>query len=223
MTPSHDQGFHLAQLGRHSFSDRLPPQREPSSPRLRAHVREAEECERLGPAEAPSPAVLDGEPPKLDQARLLGVELQAEPGETLHQVRVEPLGVSTMLKADNEVVGKPHDDHVTVSLPVGTRSAGTSSSLTAFSARYTVALDTPKVRTSSLHASRASSSLRRVIPALWMVAWTPVAQIAEAMLRLRETLSLLHMYRCCPCSTRPRMRVRVASRSSERITAATRR
>src|SRR5664280_2716556 len=43
MTPSHDQGFHLAQLGRHSFSDRLPPQREPSSPRLRAHVREAEE------------------------------------------------------------------------------------------------------------------------------------------------------------------------------------
>src|SRR5664280_1915470 len=117
MTPSHDQGFHLAQLGRHSFSDRLPPQREPSSPRLRAHVREAEECERLGPAEAPSPAVLDSEPPKLDQARLLGVELQAEPGETLHQVRVEPLGVSTMLKADNEVVGKPHDDHVTVSLP----------------------------------------------------------------------------------------------------------
>jgi hypothetical protein len=72
---------------------------------------------RPGPAQAPSPAVLDGEPPKLDQARLLGVELQAEPGETLHQVRVEPLGVSTMLKADNEVVGKPHDDHVTMSLP----------------------------------------------------------------------------------------------------------
>src|SRR4051794_7107411 len=52
-----EQGVHLTQLGRHSLRDRLAPQREPSRSRLPAHVREAEERERLGPAEAPPPAV----------------------------------------------------------------------------------------------------------------------------------------------------------------------
>src|SRR5712691_84883 len=113
-----EQGVHLAQLGRHPLRDRLAPQREPSRSRLPADVREAEERERLGPAEAPPPAVLGGEPPELDQARLLGVELQVEPGETLHQVRVEPLGVGAVLKADNDVVSEAHDDHITVGLPV---------------------------------------------------------------------------------------------------------
>ena len=86
-------------------------------PRLPAHVREAEERERLGPAEAAPPAVLGSEPPELDQAGLLGVQLQVEPGETLHQVLVEPLGIGTMLETDNDVVGEAHDDHLTVSLP----------------------------------------------------------------------------------------------------------
>src|SRR5271166_3788043 len=114
----HEQGVHLAQLGRHFLRDRLAPQREPSRSRLPAHVREAEERERLGPAEAPPSAVLGGEPPELDQAGLLGIQLQVEQGKTLHQVRLEPLGVGTILKTDNDVVGETHDDHITVSLPV---------------------------------------------------------------------------------------------------------
>ena len=118
VTALHEQGVHLAQLGRHSPRDCLTPQREPSCPRLPAHVRISEEAERLGPAEAPPPAVLGSEPPELDQARLPGVEFQAEPGETLHQVRVEPLGVRPILKAGSDIVSEPHDDHVTASLPV---------------------------------------------------------------------------------------------------------
>ena len=43
VTALHEQGVHLAQLGRHSLRDRLAPQREPSRPGLPAHVREAEE------------------------------------------------------------------------------------------------------------------------------------------------------------------------------------
>jgi hypothetical protein len=39
------------------------------------------------------PAVLGSESPKLDQAGLLGIQLQVEPGETLHQVLLELLGV----------------------------------------------------------------------------------------------------------------------------------
>jgi hypothetical protein len=61
-----EQGVHLAQLGRHSLRDRLAPQREPSRSRLPAHVREAGERERLGPAEAAPPAVLGGEPVPLE-------------------------------------------------------------------------------------------------------------------------------------------------------------
>ena len=113
-----EQGVHLAQLGRHFLRDRLAPQREPSRPGFPAHVREAEERERLGPAKAAPPAVPAGEPPELDQAGLLGVELQVEPGKTFHKVRMEPLGVRTMPKTNNDVVGETHDDHITASLPV---------------------------------------------------------------------------------------------------------
>jgi hypothetical protein len=113
-----EQFVHLAQLGRHLLRDRLAPQREPSRSRLPADVRKADERERLRLSEAPPPAVPGGEPPELDQAGLLGVQFQAEPGEAFHQVRVEPLGVVTMLEAGNDVVGEAHDDHVTASLPV---------------------------------------------------------------------------------------------------------
>jgi hypothetical protein len=68
--------------------------------------------------DTPPPAVLGGEPPELDQAGLLGIQLQVEPGKTLHQVLLEPLGVGAILKTDNDVVGETHDDQITVSLPV---------------------------------------------------------------------------------------------------------
>src|SRR5712691_269540 len=81
MASSHQQGSDLAQLGRHSLRDRLPQQQEAPVLGRRAVVREAQELERLRPAEAPLPALLSGEPPTADQARLLGIESQAKLGQ----------------------------------------------------------------------------------------------------------------------------------------------
>ena len=60
---------------------------------------------------------LGGEPPELDQARLLGVQLQAELREPVAKIRPEPLGVVPMLEPHHEVVSEPHDDHVTARVP----------------------------------------------------------------------------------------------------------
>src|SRR5262245_1157423 len=67
-------------------------------PGLRAGVREPQEVERLWLAEASPRPVPGGEPPELDQPRLLGFHLQAELCEPLAQVSSEPLGVLTMLE-----------------------------------------------------------------------------------------------------------------------------
>src|SRR6266542_3397330 len=53
-------------------------ERETSAPVLRANVREAKEVERLRLAEAARLPSLGGEPSELDQARLLGRQLQTE-------------------------------------------------------------------------------------------------------------------------------------------------
>ena len=60
----------------------------------------------------PPLAVQGGEPPELDQPRLVDVQLQAEPREPLAKIGVEPFGVVTMLKAHDEVIREAHDDHV---------------------------------------------------------------------------------------------------------------
>ena len=48
-------------------------------------------------------SALSGEPPKLDQPRLLLVQSQAKLRESLAQISPEPLGVGTMLEAHHEV------------------------------------------------------------------------------------------------------------------------
>ena len=80
-------------------------------------VREAEELERLRLAEATRPAIAGGEPPELDQPRLLGVQFQAELREPVAQVSPEPLRVIPVLESHHEVVSPAHDDHVTVRVP----------------------------------------------------------------------------------------------------------
>ena len=68
----------LAQLRPHPprVGDAL--ERETSAPVLRADVREAEEVERLRLAEAAHLPSFGGEPSELDQARLLGRQLQTK-------------------------------------------------------------------------------------------------------------------------------------------------
>jgi hypothetical protein len=59
-------------------------------------VREAEE--RLGLPEPASVSVWDGEPPELDQPRLVRVQFQAELREPPAKILQEPLGVVTGLE-----------------------------------------------------------------------------------------------------------------------------
>ena len=63
--------------------------------------------ERLRLPVAARRSILGGEPPELDQPRLLRMQLQPEPREPVAQVSQEPLGVVSMLEAHHVVVGEP--------------------------------------------------------------------------------------------------------------------
>src|SRR5450759_430776 len=118
MPASPQLGLDLAQLRPHPLLDRDPLEREPPGlPLLPADVREAKKVERLGLAKAPLPTSLGGEPPELDQPRLLGVQRQAELRESSAKLRLEPFGVITMLEAHHAGVGETRDDHFTVRVP----------------------------------------------------------------------------------------------------------
>src|SRR5918993_4181970 len=108
----------LVKLGPHPFLDRDAPQPELSAPALPADVREAQEIERFGLAEPTLRPVLAGEPPELDEACLVGVQLQGELREPLAEVPEELFGVTLMLEPDHEVVRPAHDDHVTAGVTV---------------------------------------------------------------------------------------------------------
>jgi len=82
-------------------------------------VREAQEVERVGLAEATLRPALGGEPAELDEARLVGVQFQVELRESLAKVVKEPPCVTLMLEPGHEIIRETHDDHVTarVALP----------------------------------------------------------------------------------------------------------
>ncbi len=66
----------------------------------------------LGLALAPLLPILTREAPELDQAGLLGMELEIEAGQTSAQLLQAPLRLWPVLEPDDEVVGVAHDDHV---------------------------------------------------------------------------------------------------------------
>src|SRR5450755_830245 len=79
---------------------------------LRTNVREPQEIERVRlPVAAPG-SILGGEPPELDQPRLLRMQHQPELREPAAKIGQEPLSVVAMLKARHVVVGVPHENHV---------------------------------------------------------------------------------------------------------------
>jgi len=80
-------------------------------------MREAEKLERLRLAEPTSLAVTGGVPSELDQARLLGIQIQTELREPVAKLSPEPFGVLPILKPHHEVIGPAHDHHVTVRVP----------------------------------------------------------------------------------------------------------
>jgi hypothetical protein len=90
--------FHFMQLRRHPLTHRSPQHHKaPSLPRLPAAMREAKEVKGLR-LSRPSPiAIAGGEPPKLDQSGLLGMQLQAELGKSLLEIHEELLSLVAML------------------------------------------------------------------------------------------------------------------------------
>src|SRR5437667_6084322 len=109
--------LHLAQLRLQPFANRLPQDREASvPPLLPTDVGEAEEVERLRfPFSALLP-VFSRERSELQQPRFLGMQLQAELSHSFDKFRPEPYGIRLRLEAHHDIVGKPHDDHVTAGL-----------------------------------------------------------------------------------------------------------
>src|ERR671910_1322357 len=106
--------FDLGQLGPHPLRDGLTHQPEVPGLGLPADVREAQEVERLGLADASRLAVAGGEAPELDQPRLVGMQFQAELRHPLAKLSEELPSVTLMLEPGHKVVGEAHDDHFTV-------------------------------------------------------------------------------------------------------------
>src|SRR5664279_4201122 len=86
-------------------------------PGLRAHMREAKELERLRLAQATRLTIPGGEPPELDQPRLLRRQFQAELREPSAKLREEPVRIVLVLETDDVVVSEAHDDHLTARVP----------------------------------------------------------------------------------------------------------
>src|SRR5439155_25463991 len=110
--------LHFLELGEHAPSHRLSKHDEPSVAGFPAAVRLPEEVEGSGlrtPTVAPLPL---GEAPEGQQAGFVGVQFQAEPGKPLAQLIQEPLGLLTMLKSNDEVVGETHDHDIAMRLPL---------------------------------------------------------------------------------------------------------
>ena len=79
-------------------------------------MREAEEGERLRFPESTLLPVLGGVPTEFQQPRLVGMQFQGELREALAQRDQEPFRIVTELKAHDEVVCVPHDEHVAAGL-----------------------------------------------------------------------------------------------------------
>src|SRR6266568_8923673 len=118
MSATHEFLLDLRKLRPHPLRDRLPPDPEPPCLREAAHVREAEEVERLRFPVAPSPPMPGSVPPELDEPGLLGMQLQPELREPLAKIGKEPPCIGLVLETNGEIIGEPDGDHVTLGEPV---------------------------------------------------------------------------------------------------------
>src|ERR1700730_7412150 len=90
-------GLHRSQLRLPPRAHRLPQHREPSRPRLRAAMREAQKVEGFRfPVTAGAP-ILASEATKFDEPRLVGMQRQPEPRETRAQFDQEAFSFRPML------------------------------------------------------------------------------------------------------------------------------
>ena len=95
----------------------MAPDRKLASLGCAAHVRKAEEVEGLWFPLATPLAPFACPTPKLNEARLIRMQFEVEPVESLPQVAQKLLGVVFVLEADNEIVTVPHDNDVSPCVP----------------------------------------------------------------------------------------------------------
>ena len=110
--PSTQLLLNFQQLGPHPFAHRLALQSIAPVPVLPADMRESQKVERLGfPFSSLFPVSL-GEPPELNPARFVWVQLQPKLQQPLPKFHQESVCVRQMLKPDNVIVGVPDDNDV---------------------------------------------------------------------------------------------------------------
>jgi len=79
-------------------------------------VREAQKVEALRFPVAAVSSILVRMAAKFDEPCLVGMQLQAKLRESFAEFREESLGLLSVLEPNDEVIGKTHDDHVTLRL-----------------------------------------------------------------------------------------------------------
>ena len=108
--------FQGLQLGLPPLAHRLSQHREASLPGFSATMRKPQEVERLRFAVPTLPSIVLRETAELDDSCFVGMQFQPELRKTLPQFRQKPLGLVTMLKSGNKVIGEADEDDLPVRL-----------------------------------------------------------------------------------------------------------
>src|SRR5262249_7160282 len=109
-------GFHFFELSLPALAHRLPQHHKSALAGLCTAVREPKKVKGLRLAFASALSILLRLSAKLNQTRLLAVKFQPKALEPFHKLAQKLVPVVSVLKSHNEVVGKPHHDHISSDL-----------------------------------------------------------------------------------------------------------
>ena len=103
-------------LRRHLLTRTFPQHDEPTVPMMATTVGTAEKRKRLRFPKSPILPMLDGVATELQHARFLAVEFEVTVRQAFLHPRREALGVLSVLKAHDHVIGEAHDGHFPASM-----------------------------------------------------------------------------------------------------------
>ena len=113
MTPVFELHFDCLELSHHPLLRRLAPYDERSIlPALPAIMRETQKREGIRFSLSPLLSILCGEPPKLDQSRLLRMQFQTKLRQAFPEFFQELFRLRSALEAHHQIVGIPDDNDI---------------------------------------------------------------------------------------------------------------
>src|SRR5260370_10168340 len=116
MHPTPSLRLHVPQLSPHAVASGLPLKLEVAAARSTADEGEAQEREGFRLSKPAQLAIVRSKAAELNQARLVRVKRQCKfPEPVMHRIK-EATCVALILKADHQIVGISHDDHVATGL-----------------------------------------------------------------------------------------------------------